>query len=121
MEKSPFFAPHPPKHQLITTPKGSLSLVKDIDEEEKSSVLAASFNLCNNIIGAGIVGIPFAISQCSLLLGISMVVFFGVCTVKTLRLLIETAKHVDVPTYERLGEASFGKAGEFYMLLFWFT
>lgn len=31
--------------------------------------------------------------------------------VKSLRLLIETAKHVDVSTYERLAEASFGRFG----------
>ena len=110
---SPFFAPNPPKHQLVTTPNGSICKIKDIDEEEKSSVLGASFNLCNNIIGAGIVGMPFAISQCGFLLGVSMIVFFGLCTVKTLRLLIETAKHIDVPSYERLAEASFGKTGEF--------
>ena len=30
---------------------------------------------------------------------------------KSLRLLIETAKHVGVPSYERLAEASFGKMG----------
>ena len=111
VQQSPFFAPNPPKHQLVTTPNGSINTVKDIDEEQKSSVLGTSFNLCNNIIGAGIVGIPFAISQCSLVLGVLMVIFFGLCTVKTLRLLIETAKHIDVPTYERLAEASFGRTG----------
>jgi len=31
--------------------------------------------------------------------------------VKSLRLLIELAKHVDVPSYERLMEASFGRTG----------
>ncbi len=114
VEKSPFFAPRPPKRKLITTPNGSIRRVKDIDEEQKSSVAGATFNLINTIIGAGIVGIPFAISQCSLLWGASMVVLFGVSTVKSLRLLVETAKHIDVSTYERLAEASFGTTGEFF-------
>ena len=76
------------------------------------SILGAAFNLSNNIVGAGIVEIPFAISQCSLILGTIMVAFFGVMMIKLLRLLIKTAKHVDVPSYERLAEASFGKSGE---------
>lgn len=109
--QSPFFRPNPPRHQIITTPNGTISQVKDIDEEAKSSILGATFNLCNNIVGAGIVSIPFAISQCSFFLGIAMVVLFGLMTVKSLRLLIETAKHIDVPSYERLAEASFGRAG----------
>mmetsp|Transcript_22225 Transcript_22225/g.27265 ORF Transcript_22225/g.27265 Transcript_22225/m.27265 type:complete len:863 (+) Transcript_22225:179-2767(+) len=109
--QSPFFAPLPPKHQLITTPNGSITQVKDIDEVAKSSVIGAAFNLSNNIVGAGIVGIPFALSQCSLILGTILIAFFGLMTVKSLRLLIETAKHVDVPSYERLAEASFGRSG----------
>lgn len=108
---SPFFAPQPPQSHLLTTPGGHISRVKDVDETPKSSVLGASFNLINAIVGAGIVGIPFAINQCSLILGVFTVILFAVLTVKSLRLLVETAKHVDVSTYERLAEASFGKAG----------
>lgn len=40
-----------------------------------------------------------------------MFFFYVITTVKSLRLLIETAKHVDVSTYERLAEASFGRLG----------
>lgn len=110
--QSPFFAPHAPRQQIYTTPNGNLSRVQDVDDiESKSSILGAAFNLCNNVVGAGIVSIPFAISQCSFVLGIFMVVIFGVMTVKSLRLLIETAKHINVQSYERLAEASFGKSG----------
>lgn len=112
LSQSPFFAPKPPNRIIVTTPNGSISQVKVLDEESKSSILGASFNLCNNIIGAGIVGIPFAMSQCSFKVGISMLLILGLMTVKSLRLLVETAKHIDVPTYERLAEASFGKSGE---------
>ena len=109
---SPFLAPQAPKKQVVTSPQGDITQVKDInDVESKSSIIGSSFNLCNSIIGAGIVGVPFAMSQCSLLLGILMILVFGVMTIKSLRLLIETAKHVDVPSYERLAEASFGKSG----------
>jgi len=79
---SPFFAPLPPRSHLLTTPGGHISRVKDVDETPKSSVPGAAFNLINGIVGAGIVGIPFAINQCSLTLGVFMVVFFTVLTSK---------------------------------------
>mmetsp|Transcript_16865 Transcript_16865/g.31936 ORF Transcript_16865/g.31936 Transcript_16865/m.31936 type:complete len:840 (-) Transcript_16865:30-2549(-) len=108
---SPFFAPKPPRSHLLTTPGGHISRVKDVDDTPKSSVPGAAFNLINAIVGAGIVGMPFAINQCSLILGVFMIIFFAILTIKSLRLLIETAKHVDVSTYERLAEASFGRLG----------
>ena len=111
INKSPFFAPQPPRSHLLTTPGGSISRLKDDDEEPKSSLRGATFNLINAIVGAGIVGIPFAISQCSLVLGVGMVLFFAILTIKSLRLLIETAKHVDVSSYERLAEVGFGPSG----------
>lgn len=77
---SPFFAPQPPRSHLLTTPGGHISRVKDVDETPKSSVPGATFNLINAIVGAGIVGIPFAINQCSLILGVLMVVFFAILT-----------------------------------------
>jgi hypothetical protein len=115
--QSPFFAPKPPPRRIVTTPNGTVKSVKDVDEEKKTSILGAAFNLCNNIVGAGLVGIPFAISQCSFILGSIMVAFFGLLTIKSLRLLIETAKYVNVPSYERLAEASFGKQGTFFLLI----
>lgn len=112
VQKSPFFAPAPPKSHIWTSPGGTtISKVKDLDDAPKSSVPGAAFNLINAIVGAGIVGMPFAIQQCSLVLGLGMILFFALVTLKTVRLLIETAKHVDVSTYERLAEVSFGKRG----------
>ena len=84
---SPFFAPQPPRSHLLTTPGGHISRVKDVDETPKSSVPGAAFNLINAIVGAGIVGIPFAINQCSLVLGVLMVLFFAILTGKNRKLL----------------------------------
>ena len=79
---SPFFAPKPPRSQILTTPGGHISQVKDLDEPQKSSVAGAAFNLINAIVGAGIIGIPFAINQCSLVLGFIMVNVFAFLTGK---------------------------------------
>jgi len=116
--KSPFFAPSTPRRpkiRRITTPGGTTRTMKTmetIDEKEhKSTIIGASSNLINAIVGAGIAGIPYAILQCGLGAGFAMILLCALLTEKSLRLLISTAKHVNVPSYELLCESTFGYAG----------
>lgn len=62
-------------------------------------------------------GIPFAVKEAGLVSGLAMIVLSALLTVKSLRLLIETAKHIDVQSYETLLEAAFGKAGFYFISL----
>ena len=120
IEASPFFAPSTPRKLLpISTPGGTFVRLekKEIDKEHKASVLGTSGNLINAIVGAGIVGIPFAIRESGLVAGLFLVVLCAFLTEKSLRLLIETAKHIDVPSYEVLAEASFGTIGFYFISL----
>ena len=41
----------------------------------KSSKAGAIFNFVNSIIGAGIIGIPFAIRDCGLIMGVLLLIF----------------------------------------------
>jgi sodium-coupled neutral amino acid transporter 11 len=92
--------PHhePPRRQVsnITLPK------------KKSSVQGACSNLVNSIVGAGIIGIPFALKESGLLAGIVLLVLVSYFTDKSLRMLVELAsfsprlKHYGVLTYEDL-------------------
>jgi sodium-coupled neutral amino acid transporter 11 len=111
--RSPFFEPSDPrKLRPMSTPGGSLHLKKLPQEpEHKSTILGASANLIVSVVGAGIVGVPYAIQQSGLVAGLIMTIFVALITDKSLRLLIETAKHIDVPSYEVLYEASFGYMG----------
>lgn len=68
--------------------------------EHKSTVLGCASNLINAIVGGGIVGLPFAMKCTGFWSGLTLIVFVAVLTEKSLRLLIETAKHVHVPSYE---------------------
>jgi sodium-coupled neutral amino acid transporter 11 len=119
VERSPFFHPsgtHIPKEQPRTTPRGTKLEVHTqkqqiLDDEHKTGVLGTSANLVVTIIGAGIVGIPYAIKKSGLVAGIFMTILSAVACDKSLRLLIETAKHVDVTSYETLFEAAFGSKG----------
>lgn len=79
--------------------------------EHKSSLLGTSSNLINAIVGSGIVGIPFALRQSGFGAGVLLIVFCAAVTDKSLRLLVDTAKHAHVPSYETLAEAAFGVSG----------
>eukprot|EP00978_Attheya_sp_CCMP212_P010449 scaffold25330_cov51-Attheya_sp.AAC.1 len=117
VERSPFFAPRATKVRSVETPGGTFVKNEKVqpDEAVKSSVMGASANLINAIVGAGIVGIPYAIRECGLVAGVGLVLFCALLTEKSLRLLIETARHVNVPSYEMLLEASFGTIGFYFI------
>lgn len=121
-EKSPFFYPSDPRlprqqHIIHTTPRGTTtaSVVhtqkQQLDDEHKTGIFGTVCNLVVGIIGAGIVGIPYAIKKSGLVAGLLMTILSAVACDKSLRLLIETAKHVDVTSYETLFEAAFGARG----------
>jgi len=124
--KSPFFHPSTPNKQnnvviqssIEKSPGGTQTRTikkinnnKSRDEEHKAGILGTCGNVINSIIGAGIVGIPFAMQQTGLASGIFMTILVTLMTEKSLRLLIETAKYIDVPSYEMLFEACFGQIG----------
>ena len=71
----------PPRRQVsnITLPK------------KKSGITGACSNLVNSIVGAGIIGIPFALSQSGLIAGIILLLLVSYFTDKTLRMLVELA------------------------------
>ena len=118
---SPFFAPSsrtPVVQTTTTTPGGTKRRRKRKDvSEPKSTVPGATFNLINGIVGAGIVGIPYAVRESGLIAGVGMIALTAALTVRSLRLLIETAKHIDVQSYETLLRAAFGPAGFYFISL----
>eukprot|EP00550_Attheya_septentrionalis_P000092 CAMPEP_0198288892 /NCGR_PEP_ID=MMETSP1449-20131203/7254_1 /TAXON_ID=420275 /ORGANISM="Attheya septentrionalis, Strain CCMP2084" /LENGTH=727 /DNA_ID=CAMNT_0043987129 /DNA_START=228 /DNA_END=2411 /DNA_ORIENTATION=- len=114
--KSPFFAPSTPRVvQSISSPGGTVigheRVLKDDVDEHKSTIFGTYANLVNVVVGAGIVGIPYAIRETGLVAGSVMVILVAVMTEKSLRLLIETGKHANVLSYETLMECAFGSAG----------
>jgi hypothetical protein len=93
-----------PTNGTITTAAApTLSLPK-----KKSSILGASSNLVNSIVGAGIIGIPYALRMSGLISGVLLLLLVSVLTDKSLRLLIEQAsfhpklKKRSVHTFEDL-------------------
>jgi sodium-coupled neutral amino acid transporter 11 len=82
-----------------------------VEPEHKSNLLGCTANLITAIVGAGIIGIPFAMKETGLLTGWFLLVLSGALGSKSLCLLVEMAKHVEVASYEVLAEAVFGNVG----------
>lgn len=132
--KSPFFKPSSTSHgtnssgqqQYVVvqqaTPRGthihsrSIRTARSEREglaslEHKSTIFGACSNLVNAIVGCGIVGIPYALKQSGFVAGIVLILVSAMITEKSLRLLINTAKHVHVSSYETAMEAVYGITG----------
>jgi sodium-coupled neutral amino acid transporter 11 len=116
--KSPFFRPSQ-KLEFTKTPGGTKHRSKrnPAEEEHKSTILGCSSNLINAIVGSGIVGLPYAVKESGFVAGIFLIVLCGFLTEKSLRLLVETAKHAHVPSYETVAEAAFGRVGFLFIAI----
>ena len=101
---------------IVTTPGGTKKFKRKV-EENRSTILGAAANLSNDILGAGIAGIPYAVGQCGFVAGLIMIVACAAMTDKSLRLLVETAKYSKTPTYETLSEAAFGRKGFLFIAI----
>ena len=107
--RSPFFQPSTPRSLVeVQSPGGTKTLkkkkAKPASDEAKSGIGGTVANLVTCIVGSGIVGVPFALREAGLVAGTGMVVLCALLTDKSLRMLIDTAKYADVPSYETLME-----------------
>jgi hypothetical protein len=118
VSKSPFFRPSE-KPDFSRTPGGTQQRRKKAkgEAENKSTIAGCTANIINAIVGAGIVGLPYAIRQTGFISGIILIIFCGLMCDKSLRLLVETAKHAHVPSYETVAEAAFGRFGFLFVAL----
>jgi sodium-coupled neutral amino acid transporter 11 len=77
----------------------------------------------NTIVGAGIIGIPYAFKQSGLIIGLLLLGFVGYLTDKSLRIMIDMAafhpklKGHNVKTFERLASIPFGPVGRSFILV----
>ncbi|KAL3801665.1 hypothetical protein HJC23_013170 [Cyclotella cryptica] len=95
----------------IPTPSINSNTHPIVEPEHKSTLVGCTANLITAIVGAGIIGIPYAMKETGLVAGTLLILISGALGCKSLRLLVETAKHVDAPSYEILCESTFGSAG----------
>jgi len=89
----------------------------------KSGIGGASVNLMNYIIGAGIIGVPYAFKQSGLITGIILLILVSFLTDKSLRLLVDLATfhpllhNRQIKNFESLASYPFGNLGSKFILL----
>eukprot|EP00936_MAST-01D_sp_MAST-1D-sp1_P000338 g338.t1 len=76
-----------------------------------SSFNEGVFNMTNTIVGAGIIGLPYALREAGCWAGIAALVTMAALTDFSLRMLMRTAIQQRVTTYEALVQAALGRSG----------
>lgn len=117
-------SPNPPSSLSMARDTPVLRQVSNISlPKTKSGILGTSSNLMNSIVGAGIIGIPYAIRQAGFIVGLLLLLLVAYLTDKSLRVIIELAsfhpklKDLGVLTYEDLMTIPFGRAGNYFVLV----
>ncbi|XP_077369551.1 sodium-coupled neutral amino acid transporter 3-like [Festucalex cinctus] len=82
------------------------------DFEGKTSFGMSIFNLSNAIMGSGILGLAFAMSNTGILLFIILLVFIAILSAYSIHLLLRCAGVVGIRAYEQLGNRAFGPPGK---------
>lgn len=98
----------------------SVTLANDIDinpedylesARPKSGLRSAFMNMANSIIGAGIIGQPYAFKQAGLLTGIVLLVALTITVDWTIRLIITNSKLSGADSFQATMEKCFGRSG----------
>lgn len=81
------------------------------DEERNASTPSAVFSLVATMVGGGVLSLPYAMSQCGLLLGTVLLVASAAASTWTLDMLVDCARATGRGTFELIGHAAFGRQG----------
>lgn len=81
------------------------------DARPKSGMRSAFMNMANSIIGAGIIGQPFAFRQAGLAMGILLLVGLTITVDWTIRLIVINSKLSGADSFQSTMQHCFGKGG----------
>lgn len=84
------------------------------DKRHVSSAKSATFNLVNNIIGGGVLALPFALRSSGMIVGSVLLTTVGLLCVYSCYLLLEASKYVEEKSYTGLARAVGGKGGAIF-------
>ena len=98
----------------------SVTLANDMDTNPedflesarpKSGLKSAFMNMANSIIGAGIIGQPYAFKQAGLVTGIFLLIALTITVDWTIRLIVTNSKLSGADSFQATMEKCFGKSG----------
>jgi solute carrier family 38 (sodium-coupled neutral amino acid transporter), member 11 len=98
-----------------------INLEIDTTKSIRSTVMDSAFNFTNSIVGAGIIGLPYAMKQAGLISGLLLLGFLAWLVDYTVILLIKNAKLSSRSTYQGLIEFCFGSKGLLLISIFQFV
>ncbi|KAA8591402.1 sodium-coupled neutral amino acid transporter 3 isoform X2 [Etheostoma spectabile] len=82
------------------------------DFEGKTSFGMSIFNLSNAIMGSGILGLAFAMSNTGIVLFLILLISIAILSAYSIHLLLKSAGVVGIRAYEQLGNRAFGAPGK---------
>ncbi|PNS19538.1 tRNA modification GTPase GTPBP3, mitochondrial [Sphaceloma murrayae] len=77
----------------------------------KSGLRSAFMNMANSIIGAGIIGQPYALRQAGLITGVTLLVCLTITVDWTIRLIVTNSKLSGATSFQATVQHCFGKSG----------
>ena len=83
----------------------------------KTSIFGAYSNFLNSIVGAGIIGMPYALRHCGLVMGLFLLLFVSFLTDHSVRLMVSIGTDLDCRDYEALAKRIFGPRGYTFVSL----
>lgn len=86
-----------------------------------ASLWSAVSNMSNSILGAGIIGLPYAVRSAGFVLGAILICLLGYMTDWTIRLIAINSKLTGRPDYIGIMESCFGKPGKTAISFFQFA
>ena len=100
-----------PSVTLANDPSIDLSRATDLLHRPRSGLSSAFMNMANSIIGAGIIGQPYAFRQAGLISGVVLLVALTVVVDWTIRLIVVNSKLSGSSSFQGTVEKCFGKTG----------
>lgn len=95
----------------------SVTLANDFEADAldptrpKSNMRSAFMNMANSIIGAGIIGQPYAFKQAGLLGGVVLLILLTITVDWTIQLIVKNSKLSGTNSFQATMEHCFGKSG----------
>lgn len=104
---------------LLEASSDDHSIVADLirENEKKSTMRWAFMNMANSILGAGVIGQPFAIRNCGIIGGLIAFIILSLLVDWTLRLIVINLTLTGKKTYQDTVEYVMGRKGR-YLVLF---
>lgn len=100
------------QEEFLPHKSGAKKEIHFTDFEGKTSFGMSIFNLSNAIMGSGILGLAFAMSNTGIILFLILLVFIAILSAYSIHLLLKSAGVVGIRAYEQLGNRAFGHPGK---------